>query len=99
MIPQGYDGAAAFFGRLSGVQKRICTLAAHALYIHCSCHSLQLASIQTAKSVKEIKMMFGAMTNLWKLFYYSPKKVETLANVQTVLNLPELNVDKPSDTR
>ena len=99
LIGQGYDGAAAFSGRLSGVQKRIRTLAAHALYVHCSCHRLQLASIQTAKSVKEVKMMFGAMTNLWKLFFYSPKKVETLANVQAVLNLPELKVVEPSDTR
>ena len=65
----------------------------------CSCHRLELASIQTAKSVKEVKLMFGAMTNLWKLFYYSPKKVVTLANVQAVLNLPELKVVKPSDTR
>ena len=99
MIGHGYDGAAAFSGRLSGVQKRIRTLAAHALYIHCSCHRLQHASIQTAESVKEVKMMFGVTTNLWKLFYYSPKKVVTLANVQAVLNLPELKVVKPSDTR
>ncbi len=99
VIGQGYDGAAAFSGRLSGVQKRIYTLAPHALYIHCSCHRLQLASIQTAESVKEVKMMFGAMTNLWKFFYYSPKKVETLAYVQAVLKLPELKVVKPSDTR
>ncbi len=67
LIGQGYDGAAAFSGRLSGVQKRIRTLAPHALYIHCSCHRLQLASIQTAESVKEVKMMFGAMTNFMEV--------------------------------
>ena len=43
--------------------------------------------------------MFGTMTTLWKMFYYSPKKVEALKNVQSVLGLPELKIFKPSDTR
>ena len=43
--------------------------------------------------------MFGTMTNLWKLFYYSPKKAEALKAVQSVLSLPELKVVKPSSTR
>ena len=43
--------------------------------------------------------MFGAMTNLWKLFYYSPNKAEALKVVQSVLSLPELKVVKPSSTR
>lgn len=40
--------------------------------------------------------MFG---NIWKLFFYSPKKVESLKEVQTVLKLPKLKIVKPSDTR
>ena len=39
------------------------------------------------------------MTNLWKLFYYSPRKAEALKEVSSVLNLPQLKVVKPSDTR
>ena len=39
--------------------------------------------------------MFGTMVSLWSLFYYSLQKAESLA----VLNLPELKVIKPSDTR
>ena len=34
----------------SGVHKRIQTSSAHVIYIHCSCHRLQLASIQAAAS-------------------------------------------------
>ena len=45
-----------------------------AMYIHCACHRLQLASIQAADSVSELKKVFGLMGNLWKFFYYSPKK-------------------------
>ena len=33
---------------------------AHAVYIHCTCHRLQLASLQAADSVIAIKKLFGA---------------------------------------
>ena len=99
LVGQGYNGAATFSGSKSGVQKRMRVHTGHALYIHCSCHRLQLASIQAAESVAPIKKMFGTMESLWKLFYYSPKKAEALKDVQCVLNMPELKIVKPSDTR
>ena len=39
------------------------------------------------------------LLSLWKLFYYSPQAAEKLKQVQSVLNLPELKVIKPSSTR
>ena len=39
------------------------------------------------------------MMNLWKLFYYSPKKAEAFKVVQAVLSLPELKAVKPSSAR
>ena len=87
LISQGYDGAATFAGECYGVQKRMRTLAAHSFYIHCACHRLQLASMQAANSVPEIKKMFGTMGNIWKLFFYSPKKAESLKAVQSVHKL------------
>ena len=44
-------------------------------------------------------MFFGTMTSVWKLFYYSPHKAETLKGVQAVLCFPELKIVMPSDTR
>ena len=67
--------------------------------MHCAFHQFQLASIQAADSIAIINKMFGTMTNLWKLFYYSPKKAEALKVVQAVLSLPELKAVKPSSTR
>ena len=99
LVGQGYDGAATFSGSKMGVQRRIRVHAAHALYVHCSCHRLQHASIQAADSVRAVKRMIGTMSNLWKLFYYSPKKAEALKHVLSVLSLPELKVVKPSETR
>ena len=99
LISHAYDGASVFSGHKTGVQVRIRTHSAHALYIHCACHRLQLAAIQAADSNLEFKFFFGMMTSMWKLFYYSPKKAELLKEVQAVLNLPELKIVKPSETR
>ena len=90
LVGQGYDGAATFSGNRTGVQARMKVHAARALYIHCSCHRLQLASTLAADAVGTVRRMFGTMTNLWKLFYYSPQKAEALKNVQSVLCMPEL---------
>ena len=74
LVGQGYDGAAVFSGVNTGVLARMRVHSAHAIYIHCACHRLQLASIQAADSVSELKKVFGLMGNLWKFFYNSPKK-------------------------
>ena len=34
-----------------------------------------------------------------EVFHYSPKRAESLKKVQKVLDLPELKIVKPSDTR
>ena len=56
LIGQGYDGAATLAGKIGEVHKRIENSTAHAIYIHNSCHRLQLTSIQVAASIKEIRM-------------------------------------------
>lgn len=99
MIGQAYDGAAVFSGCKTGVQIRMRVHSAHAVYIHCACHRLQLASIQAAENITVINKIFTMMGNLWKLFFYSPKKAEALKEVQSALKLPQLKVVKPSSTR
>ena len=49
--------------------------APHAIYIQCPCHHLQLAGVQAAESIPEIKNDFVMMGNLMKFFFYSPKIV------------------------
>ena len=58
LIGHVYDGAVTFAGKISWVHKQILTSSAHAINVHCSCHRLQLASVQEAASVKEIRMFF-----------------------------------------
>ena len=95
----GFDGANTMLGAKSGVQLRVRFHAPSALYIHCRCQPLQLASVHAADEHNEVKRMFGTLLTMWKMFHYSPKKAEKLAEIQAALDSPELKVQKPSDTR
>ena len=85
--------------RLVGVQARPKKHAPHAVSVHCLCHRLQLACVQAANSMTGIKYVYTMLTTLWKYFHCSPKRADSLKEIQHVLNLPEMKVIKPSDTR
>ena len=96
IVGLGFDGAATFSGRRTGVQARI---KKHTLFVHCHCHLLQLACVQSANKTPGIAHVYRTLTTLWKHFHNSPKQAECLKEVQSVLELPEMKVIKPSDTR
>ena len=56
-------GQLFFSGCRSGVHLRMRIHAAHAMFLHCACHRLQLASVQAAENVTEIKN-FVTMGNI-----------------------------------
>ena len=95
----GFDGAATFSGKKSGVQARMKEHSPHALFVHCHCHQLQLACVQAAIGTAGIEHVYVTLTTLWKIFYYSPKCAQSLKEVQKVLDFPELKIVKPSYTR
>ena len=66
LIGMGFDGAAAFSGKKSGVQARLKMLSPHALYVHCHCHLLQLACVQAANETKGIKHVYTTLMTMWK---------------------------------
>ena len=99
LIGMGFDGAATFAGKKSGVQARLKKHAPHSVVIHCHCHKLQLACVQSANSTEGIKHVYTTLTTLWKFLHYSPKRCQNLKEIQKVLDIPELKIVKPSDTR
>ena len=99
LIGMGFDGAATFSGKHKGVQTLLKSNSPHSIFVHCHCHLLQLACVQAASITPGIKHVYITLTTLWKFFQYSPKRAECLKAVQRVLNMPELKVIKPSDTR
>ena len=99
IIGMGFDGASTFSGSRTGVQTRLKKQSPHAIFVHCHCHLLQLACVQAANATAGIKHVYITLTALWKFFHYSPKRAQSLKEVQKVLDLPELKIVKPSDTR
>ena len=67
LIGMGFDGAATFSGGKTGVQRRLKDLSPHALFVHCRCHVLQLASVQAANATPGIKHAYSTLMMLWKL--------------------------------
>ena len=72
--------------RLVGVQARLKKHAPHAVSVHC--HLLQF--MKAANSTTGIKHVYTILTTHWKYFHYSPKRAESLKEIQHVLNLPEM---------
>ena len=69
LIGMGFDGAATFSGDKTGVQRRLKELSHHALFVHCRCHVLQLASVQAANAMPGIKHVYTTLRILWKVFH------------------------------
>ena len=90
LIGMGFDGAATFFDDKTGVQRRLKEPPPHALFVHCPCHVLQLASVKAAKATPGIKHVYIILMMLWKFFHYSSKHAESLKEIQKVIALPEL---------
>ena len=81
LIGLGFHGAATFSGDRTGDQSRLNELSSHALFVHCRCHVLQLASVHVANATPGIKHVCTTLMTLWEFFHYSS----------------ELKIVKPSD--
>ena len=54
----GFDGAATFSGKKSGIQARMKKYPPHALFVHCHCHQLQLACVQAENGTAGIEHVY-----------------------------------------
>ena len=64
----------------------------HALFVHCHCHMLQLACVQTANSTTGIKHVYITFDHSLEVLSLLSKRVKRLKEIQPVLELPELKV-------
>ena len=71
---QAYDGASNMSGRLSGVQAKISADYPKAIYIHCLCHSPNLAVQDSSRNVLLIRKTLDTVQELSNLIHYSPKR-------------------------
>ena len=76
LIGMGFDGAATFSDDKTGVQRRLKELSPRALFVHCCCHDLQLASVQAANATLGIKHVYTTLMTLWSSFII-PQNVQS----------------------
>ncbi|XP_074346981.1 uncharacterized protein LOC141685794, partial [Apium graveolens] len=91
---QGYDNGSNMKGKHQGVQKRLLAINPRALYMPCSCHSLNLALSDMTHSCTRAISFFGIVQRLYTLFYGSTKRWKILLD-----NVPELTLKCLSNTR
>jgi hypothetical protein len=71
---QGYDNGSNMKGKNSGVQKRIIELNPRALFVPCSCHSLNLVVKDAVESSNEATSFFAIVQALYVFFSGSPQR-------------------------
>ena len=58
---------------ITGVHRSLKELSLCAIFVHCTCHDLQQASVQSANATPGIKHVYTTLMTYRKFFHYSPK--------------------------
>lgn len=74
---QGYDGAGAMAGRISGVAARIQAQYPLAYYVHCFSHKLNLVIVEACQ-VQAMRNAMGVISKVALFFEHSPKRQAAL---------------------
>ncbi|CAF5188946.1 unnamed protein product [Rotaria magnacalcarata] len=90
---QGYDGAAAMAGHVSGVSTRITSLCKKAFYIHCNAHSLDLALQDLTRTSSSVSIALNMTNDIVNFMRESPKRLnllDTLSGLDSYTKLKPL---------
>ena len=93
------DGTNTMSGHATGLQRRLCNLAPHAMYINCRGHRLALCFKHLMKQFPWLNSIDGLLLGLWKVFYYSGKKRHILKEIQLAYGQKLLYTVKAAVTR
>jgi hypothetical protein len=75
---QGYDGAPAMAGHISGVSTRIKSLCSKAFFVHCNAHSLDLALQDLTRESLDISGALDMTKDIVNFIKDSPKRLNLL---------------------
>lgn len=76
------DGASVMLRSRTGLAARLKEVNSTIISIHCICHKLALACVDTAKDVEYIGTVEDLLRQLWKYLENSPKRMATYLKVQ-----------------
>ncbi|XP_033753177.1 zinc finger protein 862-like [Pecten maximus] len=74
LVGCNFDGAAVMMGQKGGVAAKVKERVPHAVAIHCVAHNLELAVLDSVKTVPYLSKFDTTVKNIFLFYYYSPKK-------------------------
>ena len=95
----GSDGANVMVGRVSGVATRLKRHNPQILSIHCINHRLALGTSQAAAEVPYLVKFQEILVNIFKFYHYSATRQSAVAEIQSILNDPQLKFKEPKSVR
>lgn len=96
LIELATDGASVMVGRKNGLAAKLKDVNPRLISVHCVCHKLALACTDAKDdgNLKFIKEVETVVTQLWKLFENSPKRLACYLKVQQQLKNLKLSNEK-----
>ena len=93
LIGLATDGASVMVGRKNGLAAKLKDVNPRLISVHCICHNLTLACTDAKDdaNLKFIKEVETVVTQLWKLFENSPKRLACYLEVQQQLKSLQLS--------
>ena len=100
MVGLGTDGAAVMTGKRNGVAARFKERQPLLTSIHCVGHRLALAAAHAGKDIPYIHNKFKpTLSQLFSFYQNSLVRMSGIQAIERLLELPELKLKKPADTR
>ena len=96
---QGYDGASAFQGHISGVAKRFKDKNPATVSVHCLAHCVNLTLQEVTRKVTCIKEGLNFAMEAIQLIKFSPKRQVVFENIQTQQVSPHSSIRSLCPTR
>lgn len=86
VIGCNFDGAAVMLGKKGGVAKKLEDKVGHPVVaIHCVAHNLELGVLDAVKSVKYMSKFQETIHQIYKFYYYSPKRKREMKEIAAIL--------------
>ena len=93
------DGASVMLGKHQGAMTLFKSHVPQLIVTHCSAHRLSLASCDAAASCSWFVRFEKILSQVYRYFSQSTVRSTKLAEMQKVLSLPQLKLQRPTETR
>ena len=87
------------WGEISGLQRRICHISPHSIYVNCRCHRLALCFKHLIDQFSWLAKLDKLLLGLWKSFHFSALNCSILTEIQKAYGMEAFHLVKAVVTR